>query len=174
MTKHSGCLGSDCFCPVFMWLSPLGFPRHFAELHPIFHSMPLSFHRSQTCIGLLRHLTPPVSTPLFLRHMCSVLITQSCQTLCNPMTVARQAPLSMEFSKQDYWSGLPFPSQGDLPDPGIEPESPALQADSLPSEPPPSPEKLFCFWLLGSCFLEKPDIDVKVISSNKPEYFPKP
>ena len=46
----------------------------------------------------------------------------------------------MKFSKQEYWSGLPFPSPGDLPDPGIEPESPALQADSLPSEPPGEPE----------------------------------
>ena len=47
-----------------------------------------------------------------------------------------QAPPSMKFSRQEYWSGLPFPSPGDLPDPGIEPGSPALQADALPSEPP--------------------------------------
>ena len=47
---------------------------------------------------------------------------------------ALQAPLSLEFSRQEYWSGLPFPSPGDLPNPGIEPGSPALQADSLPSE----------------------------------------
>ena len=53
-----------------------------------------------------------------------------------PWTVARQAPLSMEFSRQEYWSGLPFPSPGDLPYPGIEPRSPTLQADSLPSELP--------------------------------------
>ena len=46
-----------------------------------------------------------------------------------PWTVAHQAPLSMEFSRQEYWSGLPFPFPGDLPDPGIEPGSPALQAD---------------------------------------------
>ena len=52
-----------------------------------------------------------------------------------PWTVAHQAPLSMEFSRQEYWNGLPFPSPGDLPNPGIEPESPALQADALPSEP---------------------------------------
>ena len=45
----------------------------------------------------------------------------------------------MQFSKQDYWSGLPYPSPGDLPNPGIEPRSPALQADSLPSEPPRKP-----------------------------------
>ena len=45
--------------------------------------------------------------------------------------VAHQAPLSMEFSRQEYWSGFPFPSPGDLPDPGIEPRSPALQADAF-------------------------------------------
>ena len=53
-----------------------------------------------------------------------------------PRIVARQAPLSMGFSRQEYWVGQPFPSPGDLPDPRIEPGSPALQADSLPSEPP--------------------------------------
>ena len=53
-----------------------------------------------------------------------------------PWTVARQAPLSMEFSRQEYWSGWLFPSPGDLSDPGIEPWSLPLQTDSLPSEPP--------------------------------------
>ena len=52
-----------------------------------------------------------------------------------PWTAAYQAPPSMGFSRQECWSGLPFPSPGDLPDPGIEPGSPALQADTLPSEP---------------------------------------
>ena len=56
-----------------------------------------------------------------------------------PWTVAHQAPLSLGFPRQEYWSGLSFPSPGDLPDPGIEPSSPALQADSLPSEPPGNP-----------------------------------
>ena len=56
-----------------------------------------------------------------------------------PWTVAYQAPPSMGFSRQEYWSGLPFPSPGDLPDPGIEPGSPAFQADSLTSEPPGKP-----------------------------------
>ena len=51
-------------------------------------------------------------------------------------TVAYQASLSMGFSRQEYWSGLPFPSPGDLPDPGIEPRSPTLEADALTSEPP--------------------------------------
>ena len=53
-----------------------------------------------------------------------------------PWTVVHQAPLSMKFSGQEYWSKLPFPSPGDLPDSGIEPGYPALQADALPSEPP--------------------------------------
>ena len=53
-----------------------------------------------------------------------------------PWTAAYQGPLSMGFSRQDYWSGLPFPSPGDLPNPGIEPGSPALRAEALPSEPP--------------------------------------
>ena len=53
-----------------------------------------------------------------------------------PWTVVHQAPPSMGFSKQERWSGLPFPSPGDLPDPGVEPASPALQATSLPLEPP--------------------------------------
>ena len=58
-------------------------------------------------------------------------------------TVAYQVPLSMEISRQEYWSGLPFPSPGDLLDPGIEPGSPSLQADALPSEPPGKP-KIAC------------------------------
>ena len=55
-----------------------------------------------------------------------VLVAKSCLTLATLWTVAYQAPLSMGFSRQEYWSGLPFPSLGDLPDPGIEPGSPAL------------------------------------------------
>ena len=58
------------------------------------------------------------------------LVAKSCPTLPNPWTVAYQTPLFMGFSRQEYWSGLPFPSPGDLPDPGIEPRTPALQADS--------------------------------------------
>jgi hypothetical protein len=58
-----------------------------------------------------------------------------------PWTVAHQAPPSMGFSRQGYWSGLPFPSPGGLPNPGIEPESPTLEADALPSEPPGKPRR---------------------------------
>ena len=60
-----------------------------------------------------------------------------------PWTVAQQGPLSMGFSRQEYCSGLPFPSPGDLPNPGIEPRSPTLQADTLPSEPPGKPKRLW-------------------------------
>ena len=60
---------------------------------------------------------------------CCCLVAKSCPTLCNPMDWARQAPLSMGFSRQEYWSGLPFPSPGDLPHPGVQPTTPAVQAD---------------------------------------------
>ena len=68
------------------------------------------------------------------------LVTKLCPTLVTPWTVARQAPLSMGFSRQEYWSGLPFPSPGDLLDPGIEPRSPALYEDSLPTDLQGSPQ----------------------------------
>ena len=66
-------------------------------------------------------------------------------------TVVNQAPLSMGFSRQEYWSGLPFPPSGNLSDPGIKPGSPALQADSLPFEPPgkPNPKPPFRTWHEG-------------------------
>ena len=67
------------------------------------------------------------------------LVSKLYPTLAMPWTVARKAPLLMGFSRQEYWSGLPFPSPEDLPNPGIEPRSPALQADSLLTE---LPEKL--------------------------------
>ena len=74
---------------------------------------------------------------MFCLALCLVvgLVAKLCVTLATLWTVACQAPLSMGFSRQEYWSGLPFPSPGDLPYAGIEPGSPALQADSLPREP---------------------------------------
>ena len=71
-------------------------------------------------------------------HVC-VLVAHSCLSLCD--SVACQAPLSMEFTRQEYWSALSCPSPEDLPDPGIEPGSPTLQADSLPFE---LPRKTIC------------------------------
>ena len=78
------------------------------------------------------------SPPLKVRgcvHACVCVRAQFCQTLCDPMDCTFQALPSMGFSRQEYWSGLPFPSPGDLPNPEIEPRSPALQADSLPTKP---------------------------------------
>ena len=74
-------------------------------------------------------------------------VAQSRPTLCHPVDCNLQAPLSMGFSRQEYYSGLPFPSPGDLPDPRIEPRSPTLEADALTSEPPgkPNTNKLFDF-----------------------------
>ena len=86
--------------------------------------------------------------PLIQAVILCVLAAQSCPTLCNSMDCSLpgssvcgilQAPLSVEFSRQEYWSGLLFRSPGDLPDPGIEPGSPALQADSFTTEPPGKP-----------------------------------
>ena len=68
-------------------------------------------------------------------------IAQSCPTLCNPMDCSLSGSSVHGIFQQECWSGLPFPSPGDLPDPGIEPGSPALQADALPSEPPGKPQK---------------------------------
>ena len=66
--------------------------------------------------------------------VCVYLHAQLCPTICDPWNVACQAPLSMAFSRQEYWNGLPFPSPRDLPDPGIESGFRALQADTLPTE----------------------------------------
>ena len=72
-------------------------------------------------------------------HACMVNCFSCVLLFATLWSVAVQAPQSMGFSKQEYWSGLPHPSPGDLPDPGIEPRDPALQADSLPSEQPGKP-----------------------------------
>ena len=70
-----------------------------------------------------------------LNSMESEIISCCCVRLfVTPWTIDRQAPLSMEFSRQEYWSGLPFPSPGVLPEPGFKPRSPVFQADPLPSE----------------------------------------
>ena len=69
----------------------------------------------------------------------SSLSLSSVRLFATPWTVAYQAPPSMGFSRQESWSGLPFPSPGDLPNPGIEPRSPTVQADALTSEPPGKP-----------------------------------
>ena len=73
-------------------------------------------------------------------YVCKVKVFVSvASNSVTPWKVAHQAPLSMAFSRQEYWSGLPFPSPGDLPDPRLEPGSPTWQVGSLPSEPPGTP-----------------------------------
>ena len=79
-------------------------------------------------LGPLSH--PPPS------HPCMLCCFSHVRLFVILWNVACQAPLSIGFSKQEYWSGLPVHSPGDLPDPGLEPKSPTLQADSLLSEPP--------------------------------------
>ena len=85
---------------------------------------------------------PALLTAGFFPLKVKVLLSRV-QLFLTPWTVAREAPLSMGFPRQEYWSGLPFSSPGDLPDPGVKPTSPALQADSLPSELPGKPLWLF-------------------------------
>ena len=78
-----------------------------------------------------------VGLPLgFLEAVAVVQELSHAQLFVSPGTEAHWTPLSMGFPRQKCWSGLPFPSPGDLPDPAIEPRSPELQADTLPSEPP--------------------------------------
>ena len=67
-------------------------------------------------------------------------MAQFCLTLCDPETVAQQAPLSLEFSRQEYWCSLSFTTPGDLPEPGTEPRFPELPADCLWSELPGKPQ----------------------------------
>ena len=71
--------------------------------------------------------------------VCLCYLLNHVQVFVTPWTVAHQAPLSMGFSRQEYWSGLPFPPPGKFPDPGIEPRSPALQVDSVLPEVPGKP-----------------------------------
>ena len=99
------------------------------HLDVLFTFMEVSRNLTQNLYkGLLRQ---PIG---YVKHKAEEKVkvkSLSCvQLFATPRTVARQTPLSMEFSRQEYWSGLPFPSPGDLPYPGIESGSPALQADS--------------------------------------------
>ena len=131
----------------------MGEPERYSTLW----SLLTSFHRS---------VIPVLTTPFFFSFYLNflnfilkeskvkVLIFQSCLTLCNPMDCSPSgSSLSMGFSRQECWSGLPFPSPEDLPDPGTEPASSALQTDSLPSEPPGKPNFIleYCCLIAQSC-----------------------
>ena len=84
-----------------------------------------------------------ISFLLWMNNVC----VQLCPALVTPWTVACQAPLSIGFSRQEYWSGLSFPPPGNFPNPGIEPRSPTLQVDSLQSEPAGKPS----VWIIFHC-----------------------
>ena len=88
---------------------------------------------------VLKQQMQPAVEKAFVHAAAAAKSLQSCPTLCDPIDGSPQAPLSMGFSRQEYWSGLPFPSPGHLPDPMTDPGSPVLQAHSLPSEPPGKP-----------------------------------
>ena len=90
----------------------------------------------------LKRLPLSLSWQLFFLHVSCSVVSDS----VTPWTAARQAPLSLGFSRQEHRSGLPFPSPGHLPNPGIQPGSPTLQADSLPSEPPGKLAFLYSSW----------------------------
>ena len=109
--------------------------------HPLSSPSPPAPNLSQHQ-GLFQWVSPSHEVPKYWSFSFSMspsnehpgLISSHAQLFATPWTAAHQAPLSMGFSRQGYWSGLPFPSPRDLPNPGIDPGSPALQADSLPSE----------------------------------------
>ena len=97
--------------------------------------------KNEKALGLFRM----INNPKMVKAEHSVkygggLVAKSCRTLGTPWTVACKVLLSLGFSRQEYWSGLPFPSPGDLPDPGMNLESPAVQADSSPTNPPGKPQ----------------------------------
>ena len=137
-----------------LWLSPL-LPLPATTLFPYWRrwilfvlvvlSLCLPFSLSLTLMGLL--LTGPSAGPpqhrnrRFLIPLFVVLVVKSCLTLLWLWIVAHQAPLSMRFPRPEHWSGLPFPSPGDLPAPGIEPESLALAGRFLTTEPLAHPQK---------------------------------
>ena len=147
---------------------------------------PWSSHKKKLFLFYTLHITSfrgtvgvllPLLLPLFFFktllwnkcHQTSLLITavlSSCSVIpssfASPWTVARQAPLSMGFSRQEYWNGLPFPSPGKLPDPGIKPTSSKLASRFFTTEPPGNPHSLLNY---SSSFLEPTDFPISLSHS---------
>ena len=96
----------------------------------------LDFFLDGALSSCVRSQTAPCLLRAGFRDVCVCVceLVSRVRLFVTPWTVAHQTPLSIEFSRQEYWSGLPFPFPGDLPNPGMEPPSPALQADTLPFE----------------------------------------
>ena len=115
------------------WRDPLWYPGKTTEAS-VWQHFPM-WGIVPSCLSCLSWIIVTVSASPSLSEKTSQLLSRV-RLFTTPWTVAYQASLSMGFSRQEYWSGLPFPSPGDLPDPGIEPSSPTLEADTLTSEPP--------------------------------------
>ena len=123
------------FSPLSVWSFPR-FWTNFSEGSSVLYlNIPKAFASS---LHTLKCGWSPVIS--FLHVLCCALSLSHIWLFVTPWTVAHQAPLSMGFSRQEYWSGLPCPPPGDHRNPEIEPRSPALQVDSLPSEPPGKPK----------------------------------
>ena len=119
------------------------------------HDNPHIFQQGRL-LGCSYITSPWLNFTFDVSFLCApVKLLSRVQLIATPWTVAYQAPPSMEFSKQEYWSGLPFPSPGDLPNPGIQPRSPALRADVFPFET-----------------LGKPSIYVFVVGRSPPRAYP--
>ena len=103
-----------------------------------------------------------ILSSLFSYPLSEVKSLSRVRLFVTPWTVAHQASPSMEFSRHEYWSGLPFSPPGDLPDPEIEPRSPALQADALPSEPPGNLPLLPLRLMQTQCLPLNLDVDLKM------------
>ena len=120
---------------VLAWLDE----NHLPGLRPLIVSSHGRRVKAALWVSFIRALIPLMRSPLLWLKV-KVKLLSRVQLFATPWTVANQVPLSMGFSRQEYWSGLPFPSPGGLPDPGIEAGSPALEADALTSPPSnPSP-----------------------------------
>ena len=110
-----------------------------SESGAVFTNDRRALHRVTLSPGLTGNSEAPWAVEVtYFREIGHLL---SCPTLCDPIDCSLQASPSMGFFRQEYQSGFPFPFPGDLPNLGIEPGSPALQADALPSEPPGKPSK---------------------------------
>ena len=125
------------------------FPFLLCLLLLFFSQLFISFLKQPFCLAALLFLGMILVTASFTMLKVKVKSVSHVRLFATPWTVAYHAPLSMGFSRQEYWSGFPFPSQGDLPNPGIEPGSPAFQADTLTSEPPGSTMLRTSFGLQG-------------------------
>ena len=103
---------------------------------------------------------------VYVRKMkVKVLVAQSCLTLCDFMDCSHQATLSVELSRLEYWSVQPFPSPGDLSDPGIKPKFPALQVDSLPSEKPGKPLICICAYVYVYLYIHTHIIHIMYVNT---------